>query len=293
MAIGVTASSGGVGSRVLRHLLARPDAPPVVALARRPDAVPRPAHLSVRRADYDDPESLRDAFTDLRTLVFISSDGDAEAMRRHHEHVVAAAIDAGVDRVVYTSIVDIAPDSRFYYSAVHRDTEALLADSGLAHCLARTSIFADFFLSTWLAPALDEAALSLPAGTGRMSLVSRDDVARALAVAALSGREGVIELTGPAALTAGEISRITEAATGRPLRYLALEEGAYRQRLTRARAPEWLIDAFTSMFASVREGRFELVSTDIPRLTGRPQQTYSEFIRAAVLAEATTPAPLP
>lgn len=285
-AIGVTGASGGVGSRVVRHLLARMDRPPVVALARRADAVPDAAHLTVRSADYDDPSSLRKAFSGVRTLVFVSSDGLAEPMRRHHEHVVAAAIELGVEHVVYTSIVDVSPDSSFYYAAVHRETEALLAESGLGHCLARTSIFADFFVSTWIAPALGQGTLELPAGEGRMSLLSRDDAARALAAAAVSRCDGIVELTGPAALTAGEISRITEAETGRRLRYVALEEEAYRQGLARDGAAGWLIEAFTSMFASVKEGRFEVVSTDVPRLTGEPQQPYAEFIRSAVLEPA-------
>jgi NAD(P)H dehydrogenase (quinone) len=279
MAIGVTGASGGVGSRVVRHLLAR-ESQRVVALARRPQAVPQAAQLTVRAADYDDPRSLRNALADVSTLVFISSDGVAESMRRHHEHVVAAALEAGVDHIVYTSIVDVAPDSRFYYATVHRETEALLAESRLRHCLARTSIFADFFVSTWIEPALDQGTLALPAGTGRMSLVTREDVARALAAAAVSRREGIIELTGADALTADEISRTTGAVTGRPLRYLALDERAYRQRLVGEQAPDWLIDAFTSMFASVQQGRFAVVSADIPLLTGQPQQPFAEFIRS-------------
>jgi NAD(P)H dehydrogenase (quinone) len=284
--IGVTGASGGLASRVVRHLLARADTPPVVALARRPDAVPAAAGLTARFADYDDPSSLRAAFAGVRTLVFVSSDGVAETMRRHHEHVVAAAIDAGLEHVVYTSILDVSPDSSFYYAAVHRETEALLAESGLGHCLARTSIFADYFLSTWVAPALDEGTLALPAGAGRMSLVTRDDVARTLAAGAVSRREGISELTGPEALTAGEIGELTEEASGRRLRYVALEEDAYRQRLAREHARDWLIEAFTSMFGSVREGRFAVVSTDIPSLTGEPQQPYAEFIRLATLEES-------
>lgn len=280
VAIGVTGASGGVGSRVVRHLLAGADPPSVIAVARRPRAVPEAANLAVRYADYDDPSSLQDAFTDLRTLVFVSSDGVAETMRRHHEHVIAAAIDSGVDHIIYTSIIDASPDSRFYYAAVHRETEEQLAESDISHCLARTSIFADYFLSTWIAPAFDEGTLALPAGDGRMSLVTRNDVASVLAVAAVSRRQGIIDLTGPAALTAGEIGQITQAATGRPLRYVALEEGAYRQKLAREQAPGWLIEAFSSMFASVREGRFEVVSADIPELTGEPQQPYADFIRA-------------
>jgi NAD(P)H dehydrogenase (quinone) len=283
VSIGVTGASGGVGSRVVRHLLARGVGQQVIALARRPDAVPDAAQLTSRRADYDDRSSLRDAFSGVGTLVFVSSDGVAESMRRHHENVVAAAIEAAVEHVVYTSIVDVSPDSRFYYAAVHRDTESMLAKSGLSYCLARTSIFADFFVSTWIASALDVGTLALPAGGGRMSLLSRDDAARALAVAAVSRREGIIELTGPAALTAGEISQITAAVTGRPLRYLPLDEGAYRQRLEGEQAPDWLTEAFTSMFASVRESRFDTISADVPMLTGEPQQSYADFVRSAVL----------
>jgi len=70
--------------------------------------------------------------------------------------------------------------------------------------------------------------------------------------------------------------------TGRRLPHLALEEEAYRRRLAGDQAPDWLIDAFTTLFASVREGRFEVVSADLPRLKGVPQQPYAEFIRSAM-----------
>jgi NAD(P)H dehydrogenase (quinone) len=261
--IGVTGASGGVGSRVVHELLGRAD---VVALARRPEAVRAAA---ARRADYDDPASLRAAFAGLDTLVFISSDGVVETMCRHHEHVVAAAVDAGVPHVVYTSIVDIAPDSRFYYSPGHRDTEARLRASGIRCCFARTSIFADFFVETWLATD----TLAVNAGEGRMSLVTRDDTAAALAAAALAGLDGVIDVTGPEALTAAEVA----AAAG--VEYEPLDDDEYRRRLAADGNPGWLIEAFSSMFRSVVEGRFARVSDDIPRLTGRPQQTFAEFVR--------------
>jgi len=255
--IGVTGATGGVGSRVLRALGAG-----AVGLARRPDAV-----AGARRADYDDPASLREAFAGLDTLVFISSDGVAETMRRHHENVVAAAVDARVGHVVYTSIIDIAADSRFYYSAVHRDTEALLAASGIDHCLVRTSIFSDFFVSTWIEPAV--GSLAIPSADGRMSLVTRDDTARAVAAAAARRLEGAVDATGPAALTAAEVCSIAG------LRHEPLSEAEYRARLQRDGSPAWLIEAFTSMFRSVREGRFERVS---PTLTGEPAQSFADFL---------------
>jgi NAD(P)H dehydrogenase (quinone) len=282
--IGVTGATGGVGSRVVRHLLGRADG--VVALARRPEVVPAPPGLTSRFADYDDAASLRAAFAGLHKLVFVSSDGVAETMRRHHEHVVAAAVDSEIEHIVYTSIVDVSLGSGFYYAPVHRETEALLAESGLEHCFARTSIFTDYFVSTWLAPALAEGVLALPAGDGRMSLVTRDDTACALAAAAVSRGHGIVELTGPDAHTGAEICQIAEAATGRPLRYAALEEDEYRRRLAREGAPAWLIEAFTSLFASVEAGRYAGVSGDGPRLTGQPQKPYADFLRRSRLREA-------
>lgn len=262
--IGVTGATGGVGSRVVRELVGRAD---VIALARRPEAAPVDGG-TVRHADYDDPASLRAAFAGLDTLVFISSDGVVETMRRHHQHVVAAAIDAAVPHVVYTSIVDIAPDSRFYYSPGHQDTEARLRASGIRCCFARTSIFADFFVETWL--ATDRLAVN--AGAGRMSLVTRDDTAAALAAAAAAGREGVIDVTGPEGLTAAEIAAIAGAT------YEPLSDEEYRRRLTAEGNPGWLVEAFSSMFRSVVEGRFAAVSDDVTRLTGRPSQTFAEFV---------------
>jgi NAD(P)H dehydrogenase (quinone) len=265
--IGVTAATGGVGSRTVRELLARGS--DVIALARRPEAV---SATEARSADYDDPASLRRAFAGLDTLVFISSDGVVETMVRHHEHVVAAAIDAGVPHVVYTSIVDIAPDSRFYYSPGHQDTEAWLRASGIRCCFARTSIFADFFVETWLAAE----TLAVNAGAGGMSLVTRDDTAAVLAAAAADGLEGVIDVTGPEALTAAEVAAIAGVA------YEPLEDEEYRRRLAAQGNPGWLIDAFSSMFRSVVEGRFAVVSDDVARLTGRPQQPFADFLRREI-----------
>jgi NAD(P)H dehydrogenase (quinone) len=275
MTVAVTGATGRLGSRVVHRLLGCDG--PVIALARRPAAIPPRRDLVARYADYDDPTSLSAALAG-DTLVFISSDGVAESIARHHEHVVGAWIDAGVRRVVSTSIIDDQPDSRFSYAPVHRATEAHLQAGGLQHLIARTSIFADFFVDTWLAPALRDGALALSDGGAAMSLVTCDDVAAALAAAALGDRDGVIRLTGPDALTARQLGEIAGAAAGRPLAYLALDGAGYRRRLAADRTPAWLIEADASMFTSVREGRFAAVSADVATLTGHPAGSFASFV---------------
>jgi NAD(P)H dehydrogenase (quinone) len=232
--IGVTGSRGGVGSRVVREL--RDRGLPVAGLARRPLE-------GDRYADYDDPASLRAALAGVDTLVFISSDGTAETMQRHHEHIVAAAEHAGVAHVVYTSILEPALRSGFYYAAGHRATEAALA--GMRCCFARTSIFAEFFAETWVEPAAD--VLAVPAADGQMALVTRAQTAATLAELAVSGREGVVDVCGPR-VTAEDVAR----AAG--LRYEPISDAEYRRRI--AGEPAWLIEAYATLFDGVRAGHW-------------------------------------
>jgi len=97
-----------------------------------------------------------------------------------------------------------------------------------------------------------------------------------LAAAAADGLEGVIDVTGPEALTAAEVAAIAGVA------YEPLEDEEYRRRLAAQGNPGWLIDAFSSMFRSVVEGRFAVVSDDVARLTGRPQQPFADFLRREI-----------
>lgn len=279
--IAVTGATGGVGGAAVRRLLATaPPATRVAALVRRPEAVPAHPRLEVRGADYDDPASLRTALAGVETLVFVSSDGTAEAMLRHHENVVAAAGAAGVGHVVYTSILDVDPASGFFYTPGHIATEALLAASGLGHSLARTSVFADFVVATWIEPALVSGTLELPAGDGRASLVTRGDVGRALAGLALSGERGAVALTGPEALSLDDICARAASVTGRAVRRRPVDDATYRRELAAAGAPGWLVEAYASLWAAVREGRFAAVAGDVERLTGVPPQTYADHLEA-------------
>jgi len=80
---------------------------------------------------------------------FISSDGDRETLMRHHRNVLAALVATDIEHIVYMSIIDIDVDSPLYYAPIHRETEILLRDTGIACCFARTSVFADFFFTTF------------------------------------------------------------------------------------------------------------------------------------------------
>jgi NAD(P)H dehydrogenase (quinone) len=283
MRIAVTGANGQLGGQVVR-LLAHEQQHDVVALVRREvqeeSQTPR---VSVAIAEYGDQAALRSALRDVNTLVFISSDGDATKVLLHHQNVIAAAADNGVAHVVALSSVDADIDSPFCYGVVNGYTEKLLDDSGCGVSVARASIYTEFFLR-WLTPARISGEIRLPAGNGRISLVSRTDLGRCLAALALAPTGQCHDLTGPKALDLAAIAALTGNEFGRQVRYTEVTPREHCKEMAEAGEEPWWIYAFSTMFESVRQGRWGAVTDEVARLTGRRPLSITD-----VLAERPTP----
>lgn len=246
--IGVTGATGAVGGAVVAELVAA--GRPVVAVVR--DATRVPSGVASRVADYADRRALEEALGGLHTLVFVSSDGEADRMLSHHLNVVGAAVAAGVRRIVYLSSLDVATDSPFCYAWVHGDTEAALRASGIPSVIVRAGLYAEF-LDSLARLAIVDGELRLPLATGRITPISRSEVALALAAAALdeAGPE-VREITG------AESVDLAGLATGLGVRSPATPPTlAEFQNLLLAQGIEpWWIYAYTTLVQALAEDRF-------------------------------------
>ena len=96
----LTLASGGLGSTTLHHLLHTLQIPPrqlIVAL-RNPSKLPAdlPSDVGVRRADYDELESLEAAFAGATKVILISYPSIAHEVRvRAHKAGIDAAKKVG------------------------------------------------------------------------------------------------------------------------------------------------------------------------------------------------------
>jgi uncharacterized protein YbjT (DUF2867 family) len=72
--VGVFPASGGIGGGTVKHLLPRLPSSSLVFIARSPEKLKSllVGEAVLRRADYDDDESLQHAFDGLDTLFLIS-----------------------------------------------------------------------------------------------------------------------------------------------------------------------------------------------------------------------------
>ncbi len=102
----VTGASGALGRLVVEALLERVEPSRVVAAVRDPAKLADLAArgVEVRAADYEQPATLAAAFAGIDRLLLISSNAVGQRQPQH-ANVIAAAKDAGVGLIAYTSIL--------------------------------------------------------------------------------------------------------------------------------------------------------------------------------------------
>ncbi|TPM94643.1 NAD-dependent epimerase/dehydratase family protein [Mesorhizobium sp. B2-1-3A] len=271
----VTGATGHVGRAVVSRLVS--SGHEVAALVRKPEAAQGrlPRETALRVGDYEDVSSLKAAFAGIDELVLISSDGDADAVMRHHANAISAATAAGVRHITFTSIVDVGEASPFYYAPAYRDAERRLAS--LPSTILRCGLYSDLILDTWLTSASGE--LVLPAGQGLVAPVSRDNVAAA--VAAVAARPGAARalytITGNQTLNFDEIAAGYGEATGQPLRYRPRTLDDYLASASARLDAPWP-QAFATLCAAIAEGRYASTSSDFTALTGKPPESFRDFL---------------
>jgi len=282
MSITVTGATGPFGRLAIEALLRRGvPAGQITAVGRD---VTKIAGLSgrgvtARRADYDDPASLRAAFAGADRLLFVSGSQLGRRVRQH-QAVIRAAAQAGVGLVAYTSAPK-AGTSDMMLAAEHRATEQALTGSGLPWVFLRNGWYLENY--TAMLPAILAHGLFGAAGDGLISGAARADLAEAAAavIADEAPPNTVYELGGtPFTLSelAAEISRVS----GREVHYTDLSQDAYASMLIAAGVPEPIAAALADTQRAAAQGALFIEADDLPRLLGRPATPVAEVIGAAL-----------
>ena len=260
----ITGATGQLGRQIVERLLERVDASEVGVSVRDP-AKAEGLGVRVRRGDYADPESLREAFDAASQVLLVSAPAIGEVALRQHRNAIEAARAAGVERVVYTSHQNASPASAFAPGVDHAATEALLGDGDLA--------LRNGFYASSARMLLGEGDVVVPED-GPVSWTTREDLAEAAAIILAERLDVRAPLTGGEAL---DFAALAELA-GRT-RVVCSDED-YVARLVERGAPEWQANLLLGMFVASRAGEFDVVDPTLERLLGRPPQTMRAVLGA-------------
>ncbi|MBV7524668.1 SDR family oxidoreductase [Pseudomonas sp. PDM29] len=269
--IAITGASGQLGRLVIRYLLERSPADQVIALVRDLSKAQDLVELGVtlRRADYNEPETFTGALKGVDKLLLISSN-EAGIRTTQHRVVIDAAKAAGITLFAYTSVLH-ADISTLGLAADHRDTEEALRASGVPHVLLRNGWYSENYLAS-VPTAVENGALLGSAANGLISSAPRADYAQAAAVVLTTeGQAGrVYELAGNSSYTLSDLASMISQKAGKPVIYQNLPQAEFEAVLISVGLPAGLAVLLADSDAAAAQGALFDESGVLSGLIGRP-----------------------
>lgn len=249
----------------------------------------------LRYADFNSSVQLKEAFQGGDTLLLISMPFVGEKRRKAHQNAIDAAVECGVKRIVYTSIVGAGnPECEAYEIVDHKYTEEYIKSQDVNYVILRDGQYAEAMVSAYEeAHNATNGVISNNMGNGHMAYVSRDDCAEAAAcVAAGAGEDNSIYyISGPEAITIADYVKTANEVTGNKVVYNEITDDemyAYFDSLGVPRGTEgkWAETAKNFPFCSdgmvtfgraIRLEQMNDCTTDFEKLTGKQPMSVKEI----------------
>jgi len=283
MTIAITGATGQLGRLVVNKLKSKVPASSIVVLVRTPG---KAADLGVtaREADYSKPDTLERALSGVETLLLISSN---EIGKRsvQHRNVIEAAKKAGVQWVVYTSLLHAETSAITALSGEHLDTEAALKASGMPYTILRNGWYTENYTAS-VPGAIAGGAFLGCANGGKISSAAREDYAEAaVAVLTSQGHKGkTYELAGDQAYTLSELAAEISRQTGKSIPYKNLSEAEYAGALAGFGLPVPVAQAYANFDTGAAQGALFDDGHQLSKLIGHPTTPVATSVAAALKA---------
>lgn len=272
----VTAAIGNVGARVVHELRGRDVT--VRAFVRDPAKARAMLGDDIELAvgDFGDSESLRRAMEGVDGVFLACSNQPRQV--EHETRMIDVAEEMGVRRIVKLSALGAEIGSPVAFWDWHARIEDHLRRSGVPSVVLRPS----FSMANLLASA--EAVqytgkLFVPAGDAGISMIHPQDVAAVASLALIEdGHEGeTYTLTGPEAITFGEVAERLSEAAKREIEYLNVPDEAALEGMTEQGLPEFVAAQIVTVFGMLRGGAQERSTDTVRFLTGCKPRGFAEF----------------
>ena len=282
----VTGATGVVGKSTVEHLLKKGvKASQIIGLSRKKENLEDLAAkgIEVRAGDYLDYNSLLHAFKDVGKVMLTSAVAFTDRSTQHY-NVITAARQAGVKHVVYMSIIRREGSGRIMPEITESDifTEQLLKSSGLDYTIVYHPPFADL-LSFYYGTNPYENGIKVPANSGKMAPVTRDELAEAHAeILSTPGHENkTYSLGGSHHISFSEIAQILSEIKGQPVSFTTITAEEYIGGIVAQGVAPQVAEFITNWVLAIEAGEFEYQSGDLERLLGRKTKTFRDLMTIA------------
>jgi len=273
----VTGGTGNIGTELVKMLAAKGEK--VRVLARDASKAKKVADKNVEFVSGDllKPDSIRAAFQGADKVFLLGSGPDLPKLDANGAE---AAKQAGVKHIVKLSVIGADMEPGIAMGRWHREGEKKVMATGIPWAFLRPSGFMTNAFG-WASTIKSQGAFYQPTGDGKMGFIDPRDIA-AVAAAVLTGKgheSKAYSLTGPEALSGGEMAAKLSAGIGKPVKYVDVPAEAAQKSMQEMKMPPLLIDGYLELFGAVKAGYTAAITDTVKEVTGKAPRTFDAWVK--------------
>lgn len=226
----------------------------VIGLARTPDKA-KNLGIEIRPGDYNNKNALEKSLQAVDTLLLVSGMDAPEKRIEQHRNVIRAAQNAGIRKIVYTSVQGADEDTAFSpIIQSNRQTEQDIRSSGLDWVIGRNGIYIEPDID-YIETYKQSGGISNCAGDGKCGYTTRPELAYAYARMLTQDKHNghTYNLHGEA-ITQYQLAEYLNSAFGTNLSYTPVTVEEYRKERI-AELGEFLGAVISGIYQGIREGK--------------------------------------
>jgi NAD(P)H dehydrogenase (quinone) len=281
----VTGATGEYGKNAI-HLLLKKGVKPseIAALSRSEEKAKalKDLGIDVRIADYNNYDTLVEAFNGIQKLLFVSS-GTVENRTIQHENVVKAAKESKVNHIVYTSFIrntKLEDSAIAFLQESHLRTEEFLKNSGITYTILQNALYLDLIDMFLGEDLLNTGLIFQPAELGQSSPVLRKELAEAAVnILTSQGHENKIyPLVNEESLSFQDIADSISKISKKDITYQSPSQEQFEKVLGKNGVPQEFIGMLSAFSVAQAKGELDIQDHTLQELLGRKPTSIKEYL---------------
>ncbi len=282
--IAVTGANGQLGSAIVRALINVVGKGNVLGLARTPSKADF-LGIEVRPGDYQSPKDIEASLQGVDSMLFVSGMDAPEKRVVQHRNVIDSARQAGVRKIVYTSIQGAEEGTAFPpIVQSNRQTEEDVRSSGMKWVIGRNGIYIEPDVE-YVETYKKQGEIANCAANGKCGYTTRPELAFAYArMLTESKHDGQIYNLHGESLTQPELTDYINQVFGTDLKYRSMTVAEYRDERVTELGP-FLGRVIAGIYEGIRNGASNNES-HFALAAGREHQSWQDYFNA-LISDAT------
>ncbi|WP_335872971.1 SDR family oxidoreductase [Bacillus sp. 2205SS5-2] len=279
MIYNITAATGHLGKQISEEALKFLKPEELVLSVRNPNKAKsfNLKGVTIKKADYNSEQELIEAFTGADVLIYIPSITFPSLPRiAEFENAVNAAEKANVKQFIFVGFIADQDNSPFKMSPFFGYVPRRLASSDLNYTYIRNAMYADSF-APYIPELIERKKLLYPVGNGKISFISREDIAKAVIQIAL--REELqgkrYTLTGNKAYSMEELANVLSNISGQPIVYGPMSVKEFAETYDE---PKGFGRVLVSLYVAASKHLMGEVTGDYRQITGNESEELDHYI---------------